>query len=96
MSKSQMNKSKMYQVSTLQALAMGHTRPVIEVATLKEHGTTGLGTFGGVDGEMIMVDGECYRAKEDGSVAVAEETMGVPFAYHIKGHAFRNAEIIPV
>lgn len=70
----------MYQVSTLQALAMGHTRPVIEVAELKKHGTTGLGTFAGVDGEMIMLDGECFRAKEDGTVVVAEENMGVPFA----------------
>lgn len=75
-----MDKAKMYQVSTLQALAMGHTRAVVDVAELKKHGSTGLGTFTGVDGEMIMVDGNCYRAKEDGSVTEAEEGMGVPFA----------------
>ncbi len=70
----------MYQVSTLQALAMGHTRPVIDVEELKKHGSTGLGTFAGVDGEMIMLDGRCYRAVEDGAVTEAEESMGVPFA----------------
>lgn len=75
-----MDKAKMYQVSTLQALAMGHTRPVVDVAELKKHGSTGLGTFTGVDGEMIMVDGNCYRAKEDGSATEAEDGMGVPFA----------------
>ncbi len=71
---------KMYQVSTLQALAMGHTRPVIDAAELKKHGNTGLGTFEGVNGEMIVVDGRCFRAKDDGSVVEADEDMGVPFA----------------
>lgn len=71
---------KMYQVSTLQALAMGHTRYVIDVAQLKKHGNTGLGTFEGVNGEMIVVDGQCFRAKDDGSVVVADDDMGVPFA----------------
>ena len=66
-----MEMTRMYQVSTLQALAMGHTRAVIDVAELKRHGSTGLGTFVGVDGEMIMLDGQCYRAMEDGVVTVA-------------------------
>ena len=29
---------------------------------------------------MIAADGQCYRAKDDGSVVIAEEDMGVPFA----------------
>ena len=74
------NNVKIYQVSTLQALAMGHTRSVIDVAELKKHGNTGLGTFEGVNGEMIVVDGQCFRAKEDGYVVVADDDMGVPFA----------------
>lgn len=72
--------NRMYQVSTLQALAMGYTRSVVTVGELRSHGTTGLGTFNGVDGEMIMIDGRCYRAKEDGSVFEADDEMGVPFA----------------
>jgi len=40
-----MEKDKMYQVSTLQSLMMGYTRPVITVKELLEHGDTGLGTF---------------------------------------------------
>ena len=78
--KSTPNDIKMYQVSTLQALAMGHTKPVIDVAELKKHGNTGLGTYEGVNGEMIVADGQCYRAKDDGAVVIAEEDMGVPFA----------------
>ena len=70
----------MYQVSTLQALAMGYNRAVITAEELLHHGDTGLGTFEGVDGEMILVDGICYRATADGTVVQASPEIGVPFA----------------
>ena len=63
---------KMYQVSTLQALMLGYSRSVITVSELLEHGDTGIGTFEDVDGEMIVIDGICYRATENGKVVVAE------------------------
>ena len=50
-----------FQVSTLQALAMGYTRRVITVEELLRHGDTGLGTFEDLDGEMIVADGKCFR-----------------------------------
>ena len=70
----------MYQVSTLQALSMGYSRAVISVSELLRHGDTGLGTFENVDGEMILVDGVCCRARADGSVVQAPADTGVPFA----------------
>ncbi|MCR5235859.1 MAG: acetolactate decarboxylase, partial [Lachnospiraceae bacterium] len=73
-----MSKTKMYQVSTLQALMLGYSRPVISVAELLEHGDTGLGTFEDVDGEMIVLDGVCYRATENGAVEIAKPDKGVP------------------
>ncbi len=69
----------MYQVSTLQALATGYTRSVVNVGELLKHADTGLGTFEDVDGEMILLDGICYRATEDGTVLTAPEDKGVPF-----------------
>lgn len=69
----------MYQVSTLQALAMGYNKAVITVEELLRHGDTGLGTFEGVDGEMIVADGVCFRAAVDGSVVEAPPELGVPF-----------------
>lgn len=72
--------NKMYQVSTLQALALGYTRPVIPVEELLTHGDIGLGTFEDVNGEMIVLDGGCFRAIEDGTVIKADLEMGVPFA----------------
>lgn len=87
------DKPRMYQVSTLQALAMGHTRPVVKVAELRAHGSTGLGTFEGVDGEMIVVDGRCFRAMEDGVVLEAEDDRGVPFASVSNFAGMRSREL---
>ena len=75
-----MDDIKMYQVSTLQALMLGYSRAVISVSELLEHGNIGLGTFTDVDGEMIVLDGSCYRAMEQGDVVMAEPDRGVPFS----------------
>ena len=71
---------KFYQVSTLQALALGFSKSVITVGELLQNGDTGLGTFEDVDGEMIVLDGKCYRAKNNGDIVMAEAGRGVPFA----------------
>ena len=71
---------KIFQISTLQALALGYSRSVVSVRELLKHGDIGLGTFEDVNGEMIVADGECWRATEDGTVWRAEPDMGVPFA----------------
>lgn len=78
---------KMFQVSTLQALMLGYSRSVISVSELLEHGDTGLGTFEDVDGEMIVIDGVCYRANAQGNVVKAFPDKGVPFSSvcHLKG-----------
>ncbi len=72
--------NKMYQVSTLHALVAGYTRGVITVQELENLGNVGLGTFEGVDGEMILFDGVCYQARQDGSVVRPAPNAGVPFA----------------
>ena len=72
--------NKMFQVSTLHALVAGYTRGVITVQELESRGNVGLGTFEGVDGEMILLDGVCYRARQDGSVVRPAPDTGVPFA----------------
>ena len=72
--------NKMYQVSTLQALALGYSRAVITVEELIREGDTGLGTFEDVNGEMIVMDGQCYRADQTGHVTIVAPETGVPFA----------------
>ncbi len=81
----------MYQVSTLQALAMGYSRAVVSVEEFLQHGDIGLGTFEDIDGEMILLGGKCYRAMEDGTVLQADGNMGVPFAvttFFLQGKMF--------
>lgn len=75
-----MGEMKIYQVSTLQALMLGYSKAVISVSELLKHGEIGLGTFTDVDGEMIVLDGTCYRAMENGDVVIAEPERGVPFS----------------
>ena len=90
-----MKSNGIYQVSTLQALALGYSRSVVTVRELLEHGDTGLGTFENVDGEMIVLDGVCYQAKPDGSIVRADDVAGVPFAvvgFVEKGRSFKIAE----
>ena len=86
----QKEENLMYQVSTLQALMMGYSRSVITVEELKKHGTAGLGTFEDVNGEMIMVDGACYQASEDGDVTAMAPDAGVPFASVAQMHDSRE------
>ena len=78
--------NKMYQVSTLQALALGYSRAVISVEDLLKEGDTGLGTFEDVNGEMILMEGQCFRADQNGDVTVVSPDTGVPFAAVAKHH----------
>ncbi len=84
---------KYYQVSTLTALSLGYSKSVITVEELLSHGDTGLGTFEDVDGEMIVLDGKCYRALNDGNVVPAENDRGVPFAAVCEFKSHRSEEL---
>ena len=70
----------LYQVSTYSALAGGAYDPVEPVRTLMENGDFGLGTFEGLNGEMVVVDGTCYQVRSDGIARPADPSLGVPFA----------------
>lgn len=69
-----------FQVSLLQSLTLGDYYGSVTVKELKEKGDTGIGTFEGVNGELVMVDGVVYRAKSDGSVEVAPDDETIPFS----------------
>ena len=71
---------KLFQVALLQSLMQGEYDGVVTVGELKEYGDTGIGTFQGVNGEMIVLDGKVYRAIWDGSVEIAPDDETVPFS----------------
>ena len=74
------DRETIFQVSLLQGLTLGDYYGSVTVKELKEKGDTGIGTFEGVNGELIMLDGVVYRAKSDGSVEVAPDDETIPFS----------------
>lgn len=70
----------MHQVSLMQSFMHGAYDGVISIGELKSNGDIGLGTFEGVDGEMIVLDGVVYQAKADGSINVMKDNETTPFA----------------
>ena len=74
------DKETIYQVALLQSLTMGYFDGSISVKDLKTHGDTGIGTFEGLDGEMIVLDGVVYRANQNCRVNVMGNRELVPFS----------------
>ncbi|HYE87648.1 MAG TPA: acetolactate decarboxylase [Vicinamibacterales bacterium] len=70
----------LFQVSTLDALLQGVYGASMTVGELRRHGDFGLGTYEGVDGEMILLDGRFYQVRFDGSVTEASADTRTPFA----------------
>lgn len=69
----------LYQVSTATALVEGIYQGAVQVGTLRKHGDLGLGTFENLDGEMVIVDGEFFQIRSDGSVREVDDSTPTPF-----------------
>jgi acetolactate decarboxylase len=69
---------RIFQISTSAALVDGVSSGSLSSSTLLEHGDFGLGTFEGLNGEMIVLDGEIYQAA--GDVRRRPDNFPVPFA----------------
>lgn len=74
------DKETVYQISLLQGLTLGDYYGSVTVAELKGKGDIGIGTFEGVNGELIMLDGEVYRATSEGTIEAAPDDETIPFA----------------
>ena len=68
------------QVALLQSLAQGYFGGTVTVRDMRSLGDVGIGTFEGLNGEMIMLDGTVYQALGDGRVIVADDKTAVPYA----------------
>lgn len=77
------DKETIYQGATIEALLAGNYDGVATVGKIKQQGTMGLGTFAGLDGEMIVLDGKVYKAAKDGKVTVENDNVQTPF-YAVK------------
>jgi acetolactate decarboxylase len=70
----------LFQASTIGALLDGAFEGDLSFAELAEHGDLGLGTLNRLDGEMIALDGEFFRADVDGGIDPIPAEAKTPFA----------------
>jgi acetolactate decarboxylase len=76
----QVEHATLFQVSTLTALVEGIYEGAVSIARLRDHGDFGLGTFEGLDGEMVAFDGQFFQVRSDGTVRAADDADLSPFA----------------
>lgn len=81
-------RNMVYQIGTIHSLLSGVYEGDISFKELSHYGDFGLGTFDGVNGEMIALDGEFYRIDADLKAHRVEELMKTPFAVvtHFKNY----------
>ncbi|KAK0630381.1 alpha-acetolactate decarboxylase [Bombardia bombarda] len=74
--------NEFYQFSIISALMDGVASHGIPISSVLAHGDHGLGTFLQMNGEMIVLDGDVYQMKSDGTtthIATPQDTI-TPFA----------------
>jgi len=73
------NSDRVYQYSLFTALANSVYDGNMTVAGVKTKGDMGLGTYNGLDGEMIVNNGKVYQFPADGKVKLPNDNSLVPF-----------------
>jgi acetolactate decarboxylase len=71
---------ELFQTSTVQALLAGGYDGDVTLAEILEHGDLGLGTLDGLDGELIVLDGEVWKAELDCTLTRPERSAKTPYA----------------
>ncbi len=69
----------LFQVSTANALVQGVYQGCVTVGKIKTMGDFGLGTYDGLDGEGLMLDGHVYQALSDGTVIEPPDEATAPY-----------------
>ncbi len=80
-----------YQTGTIDGLMEGMYDGPATVAQLLRHGDFGLGAFNALDGEMVVLDGGCYRADAKGATHKVAASEQSPFATVTFFHTQRGA-----
>ena len=75
-----------YQAATISSLLAGAYDGDTTVDEMLRHGDFGLGTFNGVDGEMMVLDGRVYRGTTDGRAHLVARSERPPFAVVVDFH----------
>jgi acetolactate decarboxylase len=71
---------ELFQVGTLATLSAGGFDGSVPVDDLVDHGDFGLGTFDGLDGELVVLDGVVYQVPASGTPQEVDDGLTTPFA----------------
>jgi acetolactate decarboxylase len=71
---------ELFQTSTIQALLGGAFDGDVTLSELLEHGDFGLGTLNGLDGELIVIDGQVFKAELDCTLIRPNLQSQTPYA----------------
>jgi acetolactate decarboxylase len=74
------NDHELFQTSTVEALLGGAFDGDVTLAEVLEHGDLGLGTLDGLDGELIVLDGEAWQATLDARLHRPGPSARTPYA----------------
>ena len=69
----------LWQVSTSGAMVEGVFQGCTTIGDIRTHGDFGVGTFDGLDGEGMLLDGVCYHGRADGTARVVPDDTLAPF-----------------
>lgn len=69
-----------WQTSSIDALLDGAYEGDVTIGDLEAHGDLGIGTVQHLDGEMVVIDGDAFTVKVDGSVHREAPSTCTPFA----------------
>ncbi|WP_313469177.1 acetolactate decarboxylase, partial [Carnobacterium sp.] len=75
-----MNSQTLFQHGTLGALMAGLFEGTLTIEELLTHGNLGIGTLNDLDGELIILNGQAFQAKADGTVTALTGAEMVPYA----------------
>ncbi|MBU0961494.1 MAG: acetolactate decarboxylase, partial [Proteobacteria bacterium] len=96
--KTELPESSIYLCAPVNALVEGIFEENIHLAEILKHGDFGLGTFDDLDGEMLILDGNCYQINSDGKVIEVDDQILTPFAsvtFYSAGNHYELVEETP-
>ena len=70
----------LFQYGTMAGIMEGAFSGSLSLEELLKHGNFGIGTFDGIDGEMIIVDGNVYKTDYYGNSSIQPGELTTPFA----------------
>ena len=81
------------QYSTINNLMEGKYESSLRLESILKDGDFGMGTFAGLNGEMIILDGKAYRAAYGGKIEAPDKDSIIPFAVLTTFKAKKSARL---